>query len=41
MESFSLNGKKNRNLLPVLFDICEYLNRDFGDIMEAVPENKE
>ena len=33
---------KNQNVtLPVLLDICEYLQCDFGDIMEAVPEHKE
>ena len=26
--------------LPVLLNICEYLECDFGDIMEAVPENE-
>lgn len=35
-----LNLGKNVTL-PVLLDICEYLNCDFGDIMEAVPEIKE
>lgn len=33
---------KNENVtLPVLLDICEYLNCDFGDIMEAIAEEKE
>lgn len=35
---------KNENVtLPVLLDICEYLQCDFGDIMEALPDevNKE
>lgn len=33
---------KNQNVtLTVLLDICEYLQCDFGDIMEAVPEHKE
>ena len=33
--------KKNENVtLPVLLNICEYLECDFGDIMEAVPENE-
>lgn len=38
---------KNENVtlpvLPVLLEICEYLNCDFGDIMEALPDkvNKE
>ena len=31
--------EKNENVtLPVLLDICEYVNCDLGDIMEAVPE---
>ena len=33
---------KNENVtLPVLMNICEYFGCDFGDIMEAVPEQKE
>lgn len=33
--------EKNENVtLPVLLNICEYLECDFGDIMEAVPENE-
>ena len=33
---------KNENVtLPVLLTICEYFGCDFGDIMEAVPEQKE
>ena len=35
------NSEKNENVtLPVLLNICEYLECDFGDIMEAVPENE-
>ena len=30
---------KNENVT-VLLNICEYLECDFGDIMEAVPENE-
>ena len=36
-------GKNENVTLPVLLDICEYLQCDFGDIMEALPDevNKE
>ena len=36
-------GKNENVTLPVLLDICEYLQCDFGDIMEAFPDecNKE
>ena len=36
-------GKNQNVTLPVLLEICEYLNCDFGDIMEALPDkvNKE
>ena len=31
---------KNKNVtLPVLLSICEYLKCDFGDIMEALPDD--
>ena len=31
---------KNKNVtLPVLLSICEYLRCDFGDIMEALPDD--
>ena len=33
-------GKNEDVTLPVLLNICEYLECDFGDIMEAVPENE-
>ena len=33
-------GKNENVTLPVLLNICEYLECDFGDIMEAVPENE-
>ncbi len=39
--TFAKLGKNENVTLPVLLDICEYLNCDFGDIMEAVEENKE
>ncbi len=39
--TFTKLGKNENVTLPVLLDICEYLKCDFGDIMEAVPENKE
>ena len=39
--TFAKLGKNENVTLPVLLDICEYLNCDFGDIMEAVPEIKE
>ena len=32
-------GKNQNVTLPVLLDICEYLNCDFGDIMEALPDD--
>ena len=32
---------KNKNVsLQILLSICEYLQCDFGDIMEAVPDEK-
>lgn len=40
--SIEENGKlgKNQNVtLPVLLSICEYLKCDFGDIMEALPDD--
>lgn len=39
--TFAKLGKNENVTLPVLLDICEYLNCDFGDIMEAVSENKD
>ncbi|MBD5096018.1 MAG: helix-turn-helix transcriptional regulator [Lachnospiraceae bacterium] len=39
--TFAKLGKNENVTLPVLLNICEYLNCDFGDIMEAVPESKE
>ena len=33
-------GKNENVTLPVLLNICEYLECDFGDIKEAVPENE-
>ena len=39
--TFAKLGKNENVTLPVLLGICEYLNCDFGDIMEAVPEIKE
>ena len=37
---FAKLGKNENVTLPVLLNICEYLECDFGDIMEAVPENE-
>ena len=41
--TFAKLGKNENVTLPVLLEICEYLNCDFGDIMEALPDkvNKE
>ena len=33
-------GKNENVTIPVLLNICEYVVGDFGDIMEAVPENE-
>ena len=38
--TFAKLGKNEDVTLPVLLNICEYLECDFGDIMEAVPENE-
>lgn len=38
--TFAKLGKNENITLPVLLNICEYLECDFGDIMEAVPENE-
>lgn len=38
--TFAKLGKNENVTLPVLLSICEYLDCDFGDIMEAVPENE-
>ena len=38
--TFAKLGKHENVTLPVLLNICEYLECDFGDIMEAVPENE-
>lgn len=35
--TFAKLGKNENVTLPVLLDICEYLQCDFGDIMEALP----
>ena len=32
-------GKNQNVTLPVLLSICEYLNCDFADIMEALPDD--
>ena len=37
---FAKLGINENVTLPVLLNICEYLECDFGDIMEAVPENE-
>ena len=38
--TFAKLGKNENVTLPGLLNICEYLECDFGDIMEAVPENE-
>ena len=38
--TFAKLGKNENVTLPVLLNICEYLECDFGDIMETVPENE-
>ena len=38
--TFAKLGKNENVTLPVLLNICEYLECDFGDIMESVPERK-
>lgn len=37
--TFAKLGKNENVSLAVLLSICERLNCDFGDIMEALPEN--
>lgn len=37
--TFAKLGKNENVSLAVLLSICEYLNCDFGDIMETLPEN--
>lgn len=39
--TFAKLGKNKNVTLPILLEICEYLGCDFGDIMEAIPEQKE
>lgn len=41
--TFAKLGKNENVTLPILLAICEYLNCDIGDIMEALPDkvNKE
>lgn len=39
--TFAKLGKNENITLPGLLNICEYLNCDFGDIMEAVSGSKE
>lgn len=36
--TFAKLGKNENVTLPVLLSICECLNCDFGDIMEALPD---
>lgn len=38
--TFAKLGKNENVNLSVLLNICEYLGCDFGDIMEAIPENE-
>ena len=37
--TFAKLGKNQNVTLPVLLSICEYLKCDFGDIIEALPDN--
>lgn len=37
--TFAKLGKNENVTLPVLLSICEYLNCDFADIMEALPDD--
>lgn len=37
--TFAKLGKNQNVTLPVLLLICEYLKCDFGDIMEALPDD--
>ena len=37
--TFAKLGKNQNVTLPVLLSICEYLKCDFGDIMEALPDD--
>jgi len=37
--TFAKLGKNENVTLPVLLAICEYLKCDFGDIIEALPDN--
>lgn len=37
--TFAKLGKNQNVTLPVLLAICEYLKCDFGDIMEALPDD--
>ena len=39
--TFAKLGKNENVTLPVLLNICQVLECDFGDIMEAIPDNKE
>ncbi len=39
--TFAKLGKNENVTLPVLLDICEYLQCDIGDIIEALPDSKE
>ena len=37
--TFAKLGKNENVTLPVLLAICEHLNCDFGDIIEALPDD--
>ena len=37
--TFAKLGKNQNVTLPVLLSICKYLKCDFGDIMEALPDD--
>ncbi|MGE6612268.1 helix-turn-helix domain-containing protein [Peribacillus sp. NPDC076916] len=39
--TFAKLGKNENVTLPVLLGICQVLECDFGDIMEAISDNKE
>ena len=39
--TFAKLGKNENVILLMLLSICDYLHCDFGEIMEALPENKD
>lgn len=38
--TFAKLGKNENVTLPILISICDYLNCGFGDIIEAIPDDK-